>query len=318
MPLWAVLCAGLGLAGCSAGDYVGGVDSFSKAVGATHDAEQTLSTAAQQAQLNEWTQQALQADPTEISVDFAKCLPPAAKRPAGTCAVTWKGVPAPTTPDPSSMTSLVKYAALLAAVPADKTCATLHSDAQELAASIGDLAKDARATERASEAGPISVIASSAGCFFVQQAQLAILRTATASANPIVQKLVPVIEDKDNRLYRIVMQDNLNQLQQAALAYNRARSPADLARMVTLAGALNKAQANPPGPAIANIATLHQSLTDDLASPSVNLRRVEADAQALTAQASAVAAALRRLREANLPPVSTKPATGMAKKSAAS
>ena len=296
LRFWLAWYLGSILTGCAPADYSDGVSNFSQAVTAANTAEQSLITAERQARLNEWAQKALRSPTQQVSVDLAKCHAQFGDYHAGDCAVTWRGAPAPAAPRQSSFEHLIKYAALLSAVTADKTCASVQSDAQSLATSLGDLAKDAKATGLASAAGPVSTVVSVLACLSVQAAQLSVLRVSTSEANPIIQDLIPIVVSKDATMYRIVLDDNVRQLQSAVLGYSQTRSASDLASIVSLAAAIDSAELNPPGPAIAKIAPLHEALTADLKAPTVSLKRVENDAQALIDQIQTVTDSLQRLQ----------------------
>ena len=193
------------------------------------------------------------------------------------------------------MGGLTKYAALLSAVVADKTCSSLQSDATSLASSVSDMAKDAKQPELASAAAPIATIVSTFGCLIITNEQLSILREATKDANPIIVKLVPLIAQNDQDMYTNVLEDDVRQLGDATVAYNTSKSASDLTKIVSLSQAVDSAQASQPGPLIQKLATLHQTLTDDLAAPTVNLKRIESDAQAFVADEKAVSAAVGTL-----------------------
>jgi hypothetical protein len=141
----------------------------------------------------------------------------------------------------------------------------------------------------------LATIVSTLGCLVVADEQLAILRKATKDANPVIQKLVPLIAQNDQDMYLTVLEDNIRQLSDATVAYNKSQSASDLAKVVSLTQAVDSAQASQPGPLISKLATLHQTLADDLATPTINLKIVESDAQAFIAEAKAVDSAVETL-----------------------
>jgi hypothetical protein len=195
------------LAGCMTADFADGVTGFSGAVTKVDNSETALARADQQAQMDQWSGMAGRAPRTAISADLVKCN--ATPYQAGDCRLTAtivdsRGVkekrPAPVTVVKSSLPALKAYSAQLAAVVADQSCATLKSNAKSLAGEVSDLAKLAGDAGFASRADPISTIAATVGCWQINRAQLQILKTATQTADPIVQKLVPVIADKNAQM----------------------------------------------------------------------------------------------------------------------
>lgn len=193
------------------------------------------------------------------------------------------------------MTGLVKYASLLSAILADKTCASLQTDANSIASSVSDMAKDARQSALANAASPLATIASTVGCMVIDREQLSILREATKEANPVVQKLVPLIAQNDSDLYGTVIEYDVGELDTAIVSYNTSKSAADLAKAVSLAQAVDKAQASQPGQLVAQLGTLHQALTNDLTDRTVNMKIFENDAKAFIADAQAVHTAIEAL-----------------------
>lgn len=297
------------IAACTPPDYSDGITAFSQAVTKVDTAEQALAAADQQARLNGWLAGAQRGDPKLVSIDETKCGVGSGTYHAGDWTVVWSGQNAPITPKPSSMNSLEKYAALLSSVVADKTCASLQSDAKDLGTAVGDLAKDAKATALAAAAGPLATIVSTAGCLAIENMQLSILRQATSAANPIVQKLVPIISDRDTDMYDTAINDAHRQLYDANVSYNLTRSVSDLKLMVSLTQILEKLKLAPPGPAVEKMAGLHRDLTEDLAAPTVNLKRVQNDAQALIAAAVSVTSAAESLSNAGSPTAAKGAAT---------
>jgi hypothetical protein len=306
-----ILASGiLGVAACGTpADFADGVNSFSQAVAAADNASQSLYSGAQKASRDLLLRDLprIAADRIPVSLDPAcdalqvkEYTPGSCTLQVGSAAYGQPGVAPP-------LGGLTRYAAKLAAVVADKTCATLRTDAQGLAATIGDLAKEAKADVTA-QAGAISGIASVIGCAAVAEAQLDILRKATAAADPIIAQLVPLIIAADHVLYADALTDAYNQANMAAAAYNSARGSvtpadmdkarADLAQALTLTAAIDTARGAPPDAVIAKIATLHKSLTDDLHAPTVSLARFQIDAQAFLAEAQAIVTAADTLAKA--------------------
>lgn len=301
----AVICLHA-LAACSASDYADGINSFSQAVTQADATERALATAAQQATFNAWI---ANASARQSAVDFPnwpKCRPPAGSYHPGDCTVKLAGIAAPVVARPT-MGSLKTYAAALNAVVADKTCAALQSDATALSTAIGDIAKDARTAAPA--VSPVATIVSTSACFAIQTEQIKLLRQATSDANPLVQKLVPLIARTDTQLQNDALDASGLQLQQAYLSYLRSKSSTELRNVVTVAQTLDQAQSVPVGPVIGKLGTLHQTLTTDLASPTISLKRVEADAVSFIASAQSVADSARTLAApATAKAATTKPA----------
>jgi hypothetical protein len=284
------------MAACSPSDYADGIKSFSKAVTAADTMEQTIGASAQQAALTQWTLAAAKTPPTTISVDLGQCRTSPTAKDSAKCVVSWSGGAVPFAAETSSMQSLIKYAATLAAVVDDKTCTSLQSDAKDLDNVIADLAKDAKAPQLAAGIGPITTIVTTLGCLLIEHVQISILRQATTNADPIIQQLVPLIEHKNSLMFGVIINDSVRQLTRAQVTYNVSHQPADLGKMVALAAAVNKTKATPPGPVIDKIGTLHATLTQDLASHTVNLKRVQNDAQELIAAAQSVSSSIKALQ----------------------
>ena len=279
------------LVSCAPPDYGGGISSFSQAVSQANTIEQTLAASEEKVAVANYIQHSAGRNAV---VDLSKCRGSPGPYKAGDCVVEVQGE-SPPTAVPSSMTGLTKYAALLSAVVADKTCASLQSDATSIASSVSDMAKEAQQPALGNAASPLATIVSTLGCLVVADEQLAILRKATKDANPVIQKLVPLIAQNDQDMYLTVLEDNIRQLSDATVAYNKSQSASDLAKVVSLTQAVDSAQASQPGPLISKLATLHQTLADDLATPTINLKIVESDAQAFIAEAKAVDSAVETL-----------------------
>ncbi len=316
----AVLACGLlALVGCTAADYATGVNSFSQAVSAANSAEQTLITATQQVNTRNAEVQAVSTR-EKVFVDLTKCAPlldqnnQNAKNAykAGDCAVTANGIPLPPKAAPSSFASLTKYAAELTAVVNDKTCASVQTDAKGIASTIGTLAKDAGQPELAAAAGAIATIASTLICLDIQKTQLDVLKAATQSADPIIQKMVPIIADKDTQLYLIVRDDNVADLSAAADAYVKTPSAGSLATLISQAQAIDKADQSGPGQLVLKIATLHTALTNELQHPHITWTVIVADTKTFITEAQAVQSAINSL-EPSPPPAAKKPVAGPAK-----
>jgi len=94
--------------------------------------------------------------------------------------------------------------------------------------------------------------------------------------------------------------------QNAQAAYRKSKSQADLdkaqsslTQAISFVSAIDKAKSVPPGPVVLKIATLHQSLANDLKSPAINLKRILNDAQAFAAEATSAASAIDALTQIN-------------------
>jgi hypothetical protein len=278
---------------CTVADYADGIKDFSDAVTQANSTEQTLAEAARQAGFNDWVANA-HARGAEIEYPGpAKCRPPAGLYHAGDCTVKLGGLAAPSA-IASPMTSLVRYAAALSAVAADKSCDSFRSDAKDLTSAVGDIEKVAKSGTPA-DASAIGGIAGEVGCLVIEHAELNLLKSTTARANPAIQKLIPLIVDLNTQLQGKVLDAAGRQLQAAYIGYLGSRSAADLRTVAVLAQGLDQAQSNPAGPVFAKLATLHQALTDDLASPAVSLSRMREDARAFITSAQSVASAARTL-----------------------
>jgi hypothetical protein len=314
-----------GLGACTAADYSDGINGFSQAVTAAAALGQPLAAAAQQAQKTQLLQSLATTNPKTVTLDPG-CLginPTGYHQ--GDCSViigTAKMNYAGALPN---MASLTKYAAALSAVVADSSCATLQTDAGGLATTVSDIATKAGGKEAAASTGPISQIVAAAACSAIDAMQLRILRTATDAANPLIQKLVPLIADAYQLYYDTALNDAEKQTlvamvayQNAAALYGKSKSAADLEKESaslnqanTLAAAVDKARTSPsPGPVVAKIATLHQTLTEDLRSPTVSLKRVQSESQAFVTEANMLTSAAEALQAANAEaaPAAAKPA----------
>jgi hypothetical protein len=307
-----LICGSLAVAGCTTADYADGINSFSQAISQANTTEHALAASEEKVAVADYIQHSAGQ---KAVVDFGKCRGVPGPYKAGDCVVEVQGKSPPTT-EPSSMVGLTKYAALLSAVVADKTCASLQSDATSIASSVSDMAKDAQQPALGNAASPLATIVSTFGCLFIANEQLSILREATKDANPVIQKLVPLIAQNDQDMYLTVLEDDVDQLNHATVAYNASMSASNLAKVMSLTQAVDNAQASQPGPLITKLATLHQTLTDDLAAPTVNLKTIENDAQAFIADAKTVGSAVETLANATTttstttaPPPKKKPAS---------
>jgi hypothetical protein len=284
------------LAACAPADYTDGITAFSNAVSKANSAEQTLITTYQQHGLD---REIARAGQGSLALEFPNvnaCSGYPGPYHAGDCAVKIGGqaVGGGVT-QPASLASLTKYAALLSSVTTDKTCASLTTDAKGLATAIGDIAKSAGDKAVATPAGVVETIVATVGCIAIDSLQLKILRQATADANPVIKQLVQVVADKDQQMQATTINASVNQLRTDVEQYQGSHSAADLTKMIALAQAIDQAQLAPPGPVILKLADLHQSLTDDLASPTVSLKRVQSDAQALIGAATQAQSAIGTL-----------------------
>ena len=302
--VFTLVCALLAVGGCATADYADGVDSFSQAISQASSTEQTLAASSEQVLLADYVHDSAGHDAV---VDFSKCRGIPGPYKAGDCVLEVNGK-APPTVEPSSMTGLTKYAGALSGVVGDRTWNSLQSDADNIASAVTSMATDAKHPEMASNASPLATIASTVACAAIDREQLAILREATKDANPVIQKLVPVIADKDQAMYMEIIDEDLRQLDHAAPDYNTTKSASSLTKVIALTKAADAAQALQPGALIRNIGTLHQALTDELQAPKVDLKTVAADAQALATQAAAVRAAVDQLSQATATSAATAPA----------
>ena len=228
-------------AGCATADFADGVSNFGAAATALDSSETALAKADQQAQLDQWYARAAAQARTSAAVDFTACRATPYK--PGSCQLTVSGGPAPLTPVESSLPAIKAYSAQLAAVVADKSCASLKSDAGSLATEVGNLAKLAGAP--AAAAGPVATIAATLGCWQIARAQLRILKTATAQADPLIQELVPLIRNKDRNMAADVARIRTNQLQLAVTDYQGA-GRTTLPQLVQMASAVDTARTGNP------------------------------------------------------------------------
>jgi len=286
----------VGLAACTTADYSSGVTAFSQAVTQADTTEQALATADQQAKLDQWLYHVERVHDKPDLPDFAKCRALGGGYRAGDCTVTFDGAPPPLTADKSAMASLVKYAALLSSVVADKTCTSLTSDAKDLGTAVKDIAKDAGGSSLSAAAAPIATLAATGGCYFIAADQLRILRTATSAASDPVNQLVTLIAANSRLMQDDVLENTISELQDASLRYSESRSSAGLKLVVSLSQAVDGLQTSPAADVIIKkLGTLHQTLASDLASPKVDLKNVENDAQAFGTSMATVAASLDTL-----------------------
>jgi hypothetical protein len=314
-----IIIAGLGgLGACSAADYADGVNGFSQAVNAAAALGAPLATAAQQAHQRQMLQMLPNIQPTTVSLSPSCIGVDPTGYHAGDCSVTIGGTRLDDAGVLPNMASLTKYAAALSAVVAATTCNSVATAANGLATAASGLASAAKGKAAAAAAGPISTIAGAVACSSIEAEQIRILRDGTAAANPLVKALIPPIADAYQHYYADAINDVFNQTtaalvayQMAARRYETSKSAANLREETTsltqaagFAAAIDKAKAAPqPGPVVMKIATLHQALTDDLHSPTINLKRVLGDTQALVTEATTVASAAEALDAAINPPV---------------
>ena len=276
------------LAACAPSDYSDGITAFSAAVTKADAAEKALIATDQQNTLDLNIAQVGRGNLAYAPPDPRKCAGDPGPYHAGDCAVQFGGQPFSDAAETPSLGSVTKYAALLSSVVADKTCASLDTDAKSLSTAIGDVAKDAGDAKLAAPAGALETIVSTLSCFAIESMQLRILKTATRDANPIVQAVVKTASDKDTLLQANALNVTLAQLSAAAVRYRVSHSATDLKQMVTLSQAVEQAQLAPAAKVIQSLGQLHQTLTDDLQSPAVNLKRIQNDAQALVTAAGAL------------------------------
>jgi hypothetical protein len=292
-----LICGSLAVAGCTTADYADGINSFSQAISQANTTEQTLTASEEKVAVANYIQHSAGQNAV---VDLSECRGNPGPYKTGDCVVEVQGK-SPPTAVPSSMAGITKYGALLSAVVADKTCSSLQSDATSIASSISDMAKDAQQPALSNAASPLASIVSTFGCLIITNEQLSILRASTKDANPVIQKLVPLIAQNAQDMYLTVLEDDLRQLSNATVAYNTSKSASDLAKVVSLTQAVDSAQASQPGPLISKLATLHQALADDLAAPTANLKIIENDSQAFVSEAKAVSSAIETLTELATP-----------------
>jgi hypothetical protein len=294
---WLAMCL-LWLGACTPGDYADGVNSFSTAVNAADTLGKGLQTAGDQARQDQFVSHAsgLKA---AVSFSGAACAPVVADYHSGDCRLEVNGQPAVASGNAPDMSALVDYAKLLTAVVIDTTCASLKTDGQSLATAVSDMATVAKAPQLAAAAGPISNIAATGACWIVSNKQLRLLRTSTSQADPIVQKLVPLISDADTQNYLTSLQNSASKLNTALISYNRTHAPSDLTAATSLAAAIDQAKRNPPGPTITKLATLHHTLMTDLQSPDVDLKRVSNDASQFIDQVQTIGTSIQALTSAS-------------------
>jgi hypothetical protein len=304
----------LAIVACTPADYSDGINGFSQAATAAANPGQPLETAAQQADQNQMLRNLANTDPRTVLL-ASGCNVSAGGYHPGDCTLTVGGNRVGHVGDIPATASLTKYAAALSAVVADQTCATLQTDAKELSTAASDIATKAGAAAAAAAAGPISQIVATGGCWAVDFEQLRILRTSTAAANPSVQLVIPLIASAYNELYMDALNEahgramsSLVDYEKAQASYKKTGSQSDIAKeqssitqALSFADAIDKAKSAPPGPVILKILTLHQNLTNDLQSPTINLKRVSNDAQAFVTEAASVASAAATLTKAFSP-----------------
>ena len=282
----------LAIAGCTTTDYGGGVKAFSRAVSQATATQRTLASAAEEAAVAEYI--GASAGHKAV-IHFTRCR--AVPYKAGGCVVEVQGLKPPAV-ESSSMGELTRYAALLSAVVADKTCVSLQSDAADLASAVSGMAKEAHVSELQGAVSPLANIVSTAGCIRITHEQLAILRAATGRANPIIKKLIPLVAQNDDDMYRTAVDYAVSRLDDATTAYNRVKTAKELERVVTLSLSVDKAQSENPGPIVRRLATIHQALTDDLRAPKVNWKRIKTDGRAFVANAKTLGSSVEALAKA--------------------
>ena len=283
------------LSACTTADYASGVGSFSQAVTKLGAAEQALAAADQQARLRQWRDLAGSEPPTHVFVDLGKCRPAtaAAYRP-GDCAVQSQAHgPAPVAQRPSSMQALTVYAGLLSDITAEKTCASLQTDGQDLAKSIAGMAGQLKDTRLADAAGPFATLASTATCWVIDRRKIDLLKTATLAADPVVAQLTILIADRDQQMADTIVDEQARELGKAGRAYQAGGG--EFTNLVSLASMVDQAQAASPRQAVESIAILHHELERDLQAPTVSLRRVQRDAETLLNNAQTIEAAVEKL-----------------------
>lgn len=283
---------GLAVTGCTTTDYGAGVKAFSRAVSQATATQRTLASAEEKAAVAEYIDH--NAGRTAV-INFNKCR--AVPYKAGDCVVEVQGQRPPTV-EPSSMGELTRYAALLSAVVTDKTCVSLQSDAADLASAVSGMAKNAHMSGLQGAVSPLANIVSAAGCIRITHEQLAILRAATERANPIIKKLIPIVAQNDDDMYSTAVDYAVSRLDDAATAYNKTKTAKELEHVVRLSVSVDRAQSQNPVQIIQQLAAIHQALTDDLRTPKVNWKRVEADGRAFVANAKTLGSSVEALAKA--------------------
>ena len=287
------------LAGCQTSQYAGSVTNFSTAVSSATVADQALAQAAIAAR-NEQIDQALANHPeAQVSVNTEKC-DAASDYKIGDCTVTFDGMKMISSIDPATE-GLARYAAALNAVINDKSGTTLATDVGNLGSAVQGLTATLGDTKAAAEAGPIATIIEQLGTLAIEARKIEILRTATAAADPVVEELAREIGKRDAGLTRFAIHQQVTDL--SALRYqfnhNPKRQAADLAAMVALAAAIDKAQRIDPRAAMTKLAEVHHKLTEGLANPQVNWGMIQSNAQALVQTLQTVSTAAQALSKAS-------------------
>lgn len=304
--LLSVCLLALIVAGCTTADYSSGITQFSGATTTASTAEQSLATASQQAQLAEWSKAALKLPASDTTADLVKCDATQGYKPGDCVVVTTALGPAPTKLESASLAGINKYASTLNSVATDQSCSTIQADAKSVSASVSDLAKVAQASGLATDAGPISTIASTIACVVIDNAKLSVLRKATQAANPIIQSLAQVIAKKDAGMERIVVRDKAAALDASLASYQQAPNAGTLGAVVAAAQAVDAAQSTKVDQLVSDIAKVHQTLTDQLKAPKVNMSIVFNDAQSLLSDAQTIQTAAAALDPANSASKTTK------------
>lgn len=283
------------LAGCAPSQYAGSIANFSTAVRSANVADQAYvqaGKAAQTRQINHY----LAANPhSQVEFSGEKCFALHGYK-AGDCALKVGPFKVMRDRDPATQ-NLVAYAEALDAVVHDKNAATFGTDVGNLGAALQGLAASQGASRLAADTGPITTIVAQLGGMAIRAQQVAILRKATAAADPLVQQLAATIGDRDANLARMAIEVNLEDLRmlQAQFKDSANQQAADLAPMVALAASIDTAQQVDPAKALRDLAEVHGALTRNLANPTVDWGTIQSNAQMLAQSLQAVAAAAQVL-----------------------
>lgn len=287
------------LAGCQTSQYAGSVTNFSTAVGSASIAHQAIAEATI-AVRNRQIDLYLAAHPeAQASVATTKCNALDGYK-AGDCAIRF-GTMALDTDLDHDTEGLVRYATALNAVVNDKSAATLGTDVGNLGSAIQGLTTTLGDEKLATDAGPIATIVEQLGALAIEARQIEILRKATAAADPLVAQLADHLGTLDAKRTHFVIDQQTIDLRAQVTAFNQnpRRQAADLAALVQRAAAIDRAQQIDPKAALAELARLHHTLTQNLANPTLNWGVIQGNAQALVQTLQTVSAAAKTLAAAD-------------------
>ncbi len=287
------------LAGCQTSDYSGSITGFSTATNALATSDSAIAQAAVAARTKQLEAYASDHPDAQVVFNSQKCGGNSGYK-AGDCSISIGGMAVLTGVDPATG-SLVKYASALAAIINDKSTATLSTDVGNLGSAVQGLATTLNATGAATDIGPAATIVGKLGALAVNARQLQILRQATTAADPLVQKLVPMIADRDEQLTRIAIDQQVTDLGAMRTSFNHdpKRSVSDLAKMAQMAAAIDQAQTADTKAAVMKLAALHHKLTLNLTKPTISWGEIQSDGGALVQDLQTMATAEHSLAAAN-------------------